>query len=534
MPVQKDKGWEFTDLSSDSTPSACEPPATATSTRAGARAGGRRDGAGVLQVDGAAERGGELPEGVIVSTLGEAVAEHPELVEPHLGSLVARPRQVLRAEHGDLARRRVRLRARRRAGRGAGRRSRRSRRRAGTAHALALADRGRGRAPRLTVAEQYLSGARRPRGLLQPGHRDGRRRGRERSSTCACRTSRSAAGSSAASARRSDATRRCTGSASASARARASCGWRPTSRAAAPRARVTGAYVGHGTPAHRLRHDAGARRSRHDLGPRLPRHPARPRDRGLERHDQVDPGAQRTDAFQESRNLLLSDGAHADAIPGLEIEANDVRCTHAATVARLDEEQIFYAATVSKMDAGQVFYLMSRGLPRAEAERLLVGGFLEVIAGAARATPRPCARRCRPRSSASSKRALDSRRWRSTTTPGRSGWTGTAMPSTRSRRGPTRSSRPRGRTASSTSSSSTAPVTSTARGMPGYDGAVAGRGRIKEMLRQRFFRGRWAALGAAARRGQAPRRGVAPADRAEGEPEARQARRWPLIPPPAY
>ena len=81
----------------------------------------------------------------------------------------------------------------------------------------------------------------------------------------------------------------------------------------------------------------------------------------------VDPGAQRTDAFQESRNLLLTDGAHADAIPGLEIEANDVRCTHAATVARLDEDQLFY--------------LQSRGLTRAEAERLLVGGFLEVIAG---------------------------------------------------------------------------------------------------------------------------------------------------------
>ena len=56
----------------------------------------------------------------------------------------------------------------------------------------------------------------------------------------------------------------------------------------------------------------------------------------------VDPDAQRTDAFQESRNLLLSDGAHADAIPGLEIEANDVRCTHAATVSRIDEEQLFY------------------------------------------------------------------------------------------------------------------------------------------------------------------------------------------------
>ena len=56
----------------------------------------------------------------------------------------------------------------------------------------------------------------------------------------------------------------------------------------------------------------------------------------------VDPGAQRTDAFQESRNLLLSTEAHADAIPGLEIEADDVRCTHAAAVAQVDPEQLYY------------------------------------------------------------------------------------------------------------------------------------------------------------------------------------------------
>src|SRR5436305_3671827 len=54
----------------------------------------------------------------------------------------------------------------------------------------------------------------------------------------------------------------------------------------------------------------------------------------------VDPGAQQTDAFQESRNLLLSKRAHADAIPGLEILANDVRCTHAAAVAQIDPEQL--------------------------------------------------------------------------------------------------------------------------------------------------------------------------------------------------
>ncbi|WP_289445306.1 SufD family Fe-S cluster assembly protein, partial [Klebsiella pneumoniae] len=54
----------------------------------------------------------------------------------------------------------------------------------------------------------------------------------------------------------------------------------------------------------------------------------------------VDPGAQQTDAFQESRNLLLSKRAHADAIPGLEILADDVRCTHAAAIAQVDPEQL--------------------------------------------------------------------------------------------------------------------------------------------------------------------------------------------------
>jgi Fe-S cluster assembly protein SufD len=76
----------------------------------------------------------------------------------------------------------------------------------------------------------------------------------------------------------------------------------------------------------------------------------------------VDVGAQQTDAFQESRNLLLSKKAHADAIPGLEIEANDVRCTHAAAIAQIDPDQ--------------VFYLMSRGIPRAMATRLVIEGFL--------------------------------------------------------------------------------------------------------------------------------------------------------------
>ena len=79
----------------------------------------------------------------------------------------------------------------------------------------------------------------------------------------------------------------------------------------------------------------------------------------------VDKGAQRTDAYQENRNLLLSREAHADSIPGLEIEANDVRCTHGATVGQIDKMQLFY--------------LMSRGLSRAQAEQLIVRGFFQPI-----------------------------------------------------------------------------------------------------------------------------------------------------------
>jgi Fe-S cluster assembly protein SufD len=79
----------------------------------------------------------------------------------------------------------------------------------------------------------------------------------------------------------------------------------------------------------------------------------------------VDPGAQKTDAFQESRNLLISKRAHADAIPGLEIQANDVRCTHAAAVAQVDPEQLFY--------------LRAHGLPEDVAKRLVIEGFLAAL-----------------------------------------------------------------------------------------------------------------------------------------------------------
>ncbi len=74
-------------------------------------------------------------------------------------------------------------------------------------------------------------------------------------------------------------------------------------------------------------------------------------------------GAQGTDSYQENRNLLLSSKARADSIPGLEIDTNDVRCTH--------------GATAGPVDPMLRFYLMSRGVPEPEANRVIVEGFLE-------------------------------------------------------------------------------------------------------------------------------------------------------------
>lgn len=79
----------------------------------------------------------------------------------------------------------------------------------------------------------------------------------------------------------------------------------------------------------------------------------------------VAPGSQKTDGYQANRNLVLSKTARADSIPGLEIKANDVRCTH--------------GATVGKIDADQEFYLQSRGLLPVEAKRLIVEGFFQPV-----------------------------------------------------------------------------------------------------------------------------------------------------------
>ena len=79
----------------------------------------------------------------------------------------------------------------------------------------------------------------------------------------------------------------------------------------------------------------------------------------------VDPDAQKTDGYQRNDALMLSPDARADAIPGLEIEADDVRCTHGATAGRVDDEQIFYA--------------MCRGLSRYEAMHVIVEGFFAEV-----------------------------------------------------------------------------------------------------------------------------------------------------------
>jgi len=77
------------------------------------------------------------------------------------------------------------------------------------------------------------------------------------------------------------------------------------------------------------------------------------------------PDSQRIDGFQANRNLMLDRTARADSIPGLEIQADDVRCTHASTVGKLDEEEIFY--------------LMSRGIARPDAVRMVIQGYFDPI-----------------------------------------------------------------------------------------------------------------------------------------------------------
>lgn len=78
-------------------------------------------------------------------------------------------------------------------------------------------------------------------------------------------------------------------------------------------------------------------------------------------------GAQKTDAYQTNRNLLLSKNARVDSVPNLEIKANDVKCSHGSSTGQVGAEEMFY--------------LLSRGLTKDQAERLLVEGFLTDLIG---------------------------------------------------------------------------------------------------------------------------------------------------------
>ena len=79
----------------------------------------------------------------------------------------------------------------------------------------------------------------------------------------------------------------------------------------------------------------------------------------------VEPDAQKTDAYQKNRNLMLSDEAEAHSLPGLEIQANDVKCSHGSTSSRIEPEQ--------------EFYLQARGIDPKSAKQMLVFAFFEEV-----------------------------------------------------------------------------------------------------------------------------------------------------------
>ena len=79
----------------------------------------------------------------------------------------------------------------------------------------------------------------------------------------------------------------------------------------------------------------------------------------------VAPDAEKTDGYQKNENLMLSDDANVLAQPGLEIITDDVKCSHGTTITNIDDDQIFY--------------LTSRGIPKKEAEQLVIRGFFDTI-----------------------------------------------------------------------------------------------------------------------------------------------------------
>ncbi|MDR1304502.1 MAG: Fe-S cluster assembly protein SufD [Verrucomicrobiales bacterium] len=131
------------------------------------------------------------------------------------------------------------------------------------------------------------------------------------------------------------------------------------------RSEMLGLSVGHGAQEfdQRTRQDHRAPRTWSDLlYKNILNHRAKAVFAGLIK---VAPGAPQTDAYQTNRNLLLSDEAEADSMPGLEIANDDVKCSHGATTGQIDPEALFY--------------LLQRGIPRHEADYLLAVGFTEEV-----------------------------------------------------------------------------------------------------------------------------------------------------------
>ena len=242
---------------------------------------------------------------------------------------------------------------------------------------------------RFTVIEEYASASAELAGLLERSRRDRRRATGRRWSTSTCRASRRRRGCSPRTTRASSATPSSTGSTGGFGSAKGKVWIQNDLAGQGATSRVTGAYFADGTQHLDYdtyqRHIAPSTTTRLRVQGRAARQRRRAVWRGMIR---VEEGAQKTNAYQENRNLLLSKTAHANSIPGLEILANDVRCTHGATLGQVDREQLFY--------------LMARGLSRAEAERLIVRGFFQDVLD--RVELEPCARRSAQRSRPASRR----------------------------------------------------------------------------------------------------------------------------------
>ena len=221
-------------------------------------------------------RRGGTPDGPTVMALDVAAQQHPELVEPHLGTIVPADDIFVAANDAGWAGGAFVYVPRGVRGRGADPAQRRHRRRRHRP-AAARADRARGGRRGRGLGAVPLR-RRRVRDAAQ--HRRRARRRAERQAALRLRPGpqREVVDLRRPARRGRSATASSTGSRSASAPRAAACGWRPSSPARAPRRKVTGAYAPHAPPARRLRHDAGARGAAHVLRPRLPRHPLGPLD----------------------------------------------------------------------------------------------------------------------------------------------------------------------------------------------------------------------------------------------------------------